>query len=104
MKLSNYFLPTLKEDPSDTVIPSHKLMIRTGMIRQLTAGVYSYLPFGLRIFKKIENIVREEMNAIGGNEFFLPALSPNELWHQTGRLEDYGDDIFRIKNREMVLF
>lgn len=103
MKLSQYFLPTLKEDPSDAVIPSHKLMIRTGMIRQLTAGVYSYLPLGLRVFKKIEEIVREEMNAIGGNEFYLPALSPNELWHQTGRLEDYGDDIFRIKNREMVL-
>jgi len=73
------------------------------MIRQLTAGVYSYLPLGLRVFKKIEQIVREEMNAIGGNEFYLPALSPNELWAETGRLEDYGDDIFRIKNRELVL-
>lgn len=103
MKLSEFFVPTLKEDPADAVIPSHKLMIRSGMIRQLTAGVYSYLPFGLRVFRKIENIVREEMNAIGGNEFYLPGLSPNELWHQTGRLEDYGDDIFRIKNREMVL-
>lgn len=103
MKLSKYFIPTLKEDPSDAVIPSHKLMIRSGMIRQLTAGVYSYLPLGLRVFRKIENIVREEMNAIGGNEFYLPGLSPIELWHQTGRLEDYGDDIFRIKNRELVL-
>ncbi len=103
MKLSQYFLPTLKEEPSDAVIPSHKLMIRAGMIKQLTSGVYSYLPLGFKVFKKIENIVREEMNAIGGNEFYLPALSPNELWHQTGRLEDYGDDIFRIKNREMVL-
>ena len=103
MRLSRFFIPTLKEDPSDAVIPSHKLMLRSGMIRQLTAGVYSYLPFGLIVFKKIEKIVREEMNNIGGNEFYLPALSPNELWHQTGRLEDYGDDIFRIKNREMVL-
>ncbi len=103
MKLSEYFIPTLKEDPSDAVIPSHRLMIRSGMIRQLTAGVYSYLPLGLRVFKKIGNIVREEMNRIGGCEFYLPGLSPNELWHQTGRLEDYGDDIFRIKNRELVL-
>jgi prolyl-tRNA synthetase len=103
MRLSHFFVPTLKEEPSDAVIPSHKLMIRSGMIRQLTAGVYSYLPLGLRVFKKVEKIVREEMNAIGGNEFYLPALSPNELWHETGRLEDYGDDIFRIKNRELVL-
>jgi prolyl-tRNA synthetase len=103
MKLSSFFVPTLKEDPSDAVIPSHKLMIRAGMIRQLTSGVYSYLPLGLKVFKKIENIVRQEMNSIGGNEFYLPALSPNELWHQTGRLESYGDDIFRIKNRELVL-
>ena len=103
MKLSQLFIPTLKEDPSDAVIPSHKLMVRSGMIRQLTAGVYSYLPLGLIVFKKIESIVRQEMNAIGGNEFYLPGLSPIELWNQTGRLEDYGDDMFRIKNRELVL-
>ena len=103
MKLSKFFIPTLKEVPSEAQLPSHKLMIRAGMIRQLTAGVYSYLPLGWKVFKKIEKIIREEMNAIGGNEFYLPALSPNELWHQTGRLEDYGDDIFRIKNRELVL-
>jgi prolyl-tRNA synthetase len=103
MKISQYFIPTLKEVPADAVIPSHILMIRSGMIRQLTAGVYSYLPLGVRVFKKIEQVVREEMNAIGGNEFYLPALSPNELWAETGRLEDYGDDIFRIKNRELVL-
>lgn len=103
MKFSQYFLPTLKEVPSDSVLPSHILMVRSGMIRPLTAGVYSYLPLGLRVFKKIEQIVREEMNAIGGNEFYLPALSPNELWAETGRLEDYGDDIFRIKNRDLVL-
>lgn len=103
MKFSQYFIPTLKEVPSDAVLSSHILMIRSGMIRQLTSGVYSYLPLGLRVFRKIEQIVREEMNAIGGCEFHLPALSPNELWAETGRLEDYGDDIFRIKNRELVL-
>lgn len=103
MRFTKFFVPTLKEDPADAVVPSHKLMIRSGMIRLLTAGVYSYLPLGLRVFKKIEQIVREEMNAIGCNEFLLPALSPNELWQQTGRLEDYGDTIFRIKNRDLVL-
>lgn len=103
MKFSEYFIPTHKEVPSDAVIPSHILMIRAGMIKQLTSGVYSYLPLGLRVFRKIEKIIREEMNAIGGCEFYLPALSPNELWASTGRLEDYGDDIFRIKNRDLVL-
>jgi prolyl-tRNA synthetase len=103
MKFTEYFIPTLKEVPADTVIPSHILMLRAGMIRQVTAGVYSYLPLGLRIFKKIEKIIREEMNAIGGNEFYLPALAPIELWAESGRLELYGDDIFRIKNRELVL-
>ena len=103
MRLTKFFLPTLKEDPADAVVTSHKLMLRAGMIRQLTSGVYSYLPFGLIVFKKIEKIIREEMNAIGGNEFYLPALSPNELWASTGRLDDYGDTIFRIKNRELVL-
>src|SRR6187401_1836464 len=103
MRLSRFFLPTLKEDPVDAVVASHRLMLRSGMIRQLTAGVYSSLPFGLKVFRKVENIIREEMNAIGGNEFYLPAISPNELWAETGRLEDYGDLMFRIKNRELVL-
>jgi len=103
MKFSNFFIPTLRENPSDAIINSHILMLRTGMIRQLTAGVYSYLPLGLRVFKKIEQIVREEMNAIGGNEFYLPGLSPVELWDSSGRLDYYGEDIFRIKNRELVL-
>jgi prolyl-tRNA synthetase len=103
MKYTNFFIPTQREEPNDAVVQSHKLMIRAGMIKQLTSGVYSYLPFGLVVFRKIEQIVREEMNSIGGKEFYLPALSPNELWHQTGRLEEYGDDLFRIKNRELVL-
>ncbi|MBK8382703.1 MAG: proline--tRNA ligase [Ignavibacteria bacterium] len=103
MRLTKFFLPTLKDDPVDAVTASHKLMIRAGMIRQLTSGVYSSLPFGLIVFRKVENIIREEMNAIGGNEFLLPAISPAELWAETGRLEDYGDLMFRIKNRELVL-
>lgn len=103
MRLTKFFLPTLKDDPVDAVTASHKLMIRAGMIRQLTSGVYSSLPLGLIVFRKVENIIREEMNAIGGNEFLLPAISPAELWAETGRLEDYGDLMFRIKNRELVL-
>ncbi|MFZ1322247.1 MAG: proline--tRNA ligase [Ignavibacteria bacterium] len=103
MRLTRFFLPTLKDDPVDAVTVSHKLMIRAGMVKQLTSGVYSSLPLGLIVFRKVENIIREEMNAIGGNEFLLPALSPHDLWAETGRMEDYGDLMFRIKNRELVL-
>ncbi|MFA5403574.1 MAG: proline--tRNA ligase [Ignavibacteria bacterium] len=103
MRLSKFFLPTLKEDPVDAVVASHKLMLRAGMIRQLTSGVYSYLPLGLIVFRKIEHIIREEMNAIGGSEFLLPALTPSEIWSQTGRIEDFGDIMFKIKNRDLVL-
>lgn len=103
MKLSKLFVPTQKEDPADAVVASHKLSIRAGLFRLLTSGVYSVLPLGLIVKNKVEKIIREEMNAIGGNEFLLPALSPNELWNETGRLEDFGDIIFRIKNRDLVL-
>jgi len=103
MRLSRFFIPTQKEEPADAVVASHKLAIRSGLIRSLTAGVYSILPLGLIVLKKIEKIVREEMNAIGGNEFLLPALSPVELWAETGRIDDFGDIMFRIKNRELVL-
>ena len=103
MRLTQFFLPTLKEDPNEATVASHRLMLRAGMIKQITAGVYSYLPLGLRVFKKVENILREEMNAIGCNEFYLPVLAPNELWAQSGRLEEYGDLMFRVKNRELVL-
>jgi prolyl-tRNA synthetase len=103
MRLTNFFIPTLKEDPVDTVVISHKLMIRAGMIRQLTSGVYSYLPLGLIVFKKIQDIIRDEMNAIDGNEFLLPALTPSEIWSQTGRIDDFGDIMFKIKNRDLVL-
>jgi prolyl-tRNA synthetase len=103
MKLSKFFVPTQKEVPSDAFAASHILSIRAGLFRLLTSGVYSVLPLGVIIKNKVEKIIREEMNAIGGNEFLLPALSPNELWNETGRLEDFGDIIFRIKNRELVL-
>lgn len=85
MRLSQAFIPTLKEVPTDANIPSHRLMLRAGLMRQLTAGVYSYLPLGYRTMMKAMNIVREEMNAIGGQEFHLPALNPESLWIQSGR-------------------
>ncbi|CUU09106.1 prolyl-tRNA synthetase [Candidatus Thermokryptus mobilis] len=103
MRLSSGFIPTLKEEPSDAVMPSHKLMIRAGMVRPLAAGVYSFLPLGWRVAQKVMQIIREEMNAIGGQEFHLPALNPIELWEETGRLRDFGDVIFQLKNRPLVL-
>lgn len=103
MKISKAFIPTLKEDPADAVIPSHKLMVRAGMIRMLSAGIYSFLPLGYKVIKKITEIIREEMDAIGGQEFHLPALNPKEIWEQTNRVEAFGDTMFHIKNRDYVL-
>ncbi len=103
MKLSKYFLPTLKEVPSDAQMISHRLMLRAGLIRQLTAGVYSFLPLGYKALKKAQDIIREEMDAIGGQEFHLPALNPIELWEQTGRVKAFGDTMFHVKNRQLIL-
>src|SRR5205814_9162740 len=99
MRWSQTLIPTQKENPADAVIASHQLMIRAGLIRQLTAGSYDFLPLGLRSLKKAEAIVREEMNAIGANEVLLPALHPIELWQKSGRDAKYGDDMFRVKDR-----
>ena len=103
MRLSRSFIPTVKETPSDAIIPSHQLMIRAGMVRLLSAGIYSFLPLGQRVMKRVMDIVREEMDAIGGQEFHLPALSPIELWEQTGRVKAFGDNLFHLKNRPLVL-
>jgi len=103
MKLSKYFVPTLKEVPSDATVTSHILMLRSGMIRMVGAGIYSFLPLGYRIVRKVSQIIREEMDAIGGQEFHLPALNPKEIWDETGRVEAFGDILFHIKNREYVL-
>ena len=103
MRLSNSFVPTLKEVPSDAVIPSHILMLRAGLVRMLSAGIYSFLPLGYKVIKKITQIIREEMDAIGGQEFHLPALNPKEIWEQTNRVEAFGDTMFHIKNRDYVL-
>jgi prolyl-tRNA synthetase len=103
MRLSKGFFPTVKEVPSDAVIPSHQLMIRAGLMRQLAAGVFSFLPIGYAVMKKVMQIIREEMDAIGGQEFHLPALNPIELWEETDRVKAFGDIMFHIKNRSMVL-
>ncbi len=103
MKLSKYFVPTLKEVPADATVTSHILMLRSGMIRMVSAGIYSFLPLGYRVLRKVSQIIREEMDAIGGQEFHLPAINPKEIWEETGRVEAFGDILFHIKNRDYVL-
>jgi prolyl-tRNA synthetase len=103
MRFSKSFIPTLKEIPSDATVTSHILMLRSGMIRMVSAGIYSFLPIGYRVMRKVSQIIREEMNAIGGQEFHLPALNPKEIWEETGRVEAFGDILFHVKNREYVL-
>lgn len=100
MRWSRFFIPTLREDPADAEVISHKLLLRAGVIRQLSAGIYSLLPLGQRIALKIMQILREEMNAIGGQEFFLPALHPAEIWQESGRWSAIGDEMFRLKDRK----
>lgn len=103
MRLSKSFVPTLKEVPNDAVVTSHILMLRAGMIRMLSAGIYSFLPLGYKVMKKITQIIREEMDIIGGQEFHLPGLNPREIWEETGRVEAFGDTMFHLKNRDYVL-
>ena len=100
MRWSQYFIPTLREDPADAEVVSHKLLLRAGIIRQLSAGIYSYLPIGQRIVLKVMQILREEMNRIGGQEFYLPALHPADVWQESGRWSAIGDDMFRLKDRK----
>ncbi|CAN5456282.1 proline--tRNA ligase [soil metagenome] len=99
MRLSRYFLPVLKEAPSDAKIVSHQLMLRAGMIRQEAAGIYAWLPLGLRVLKKVEQIVREEMDRAGAIELLMPTIQLAELWRESGRYEAYGDEMLRITDR-----
>jgi prolyl-tRNA synthetase len=99
MRLSRYFMPTLREAPSDAQIVSHQLMLRAGMIRQEAAGIYAWLPLGLKVLKKIEQIVREEMNRAGAVEVLMPTIQLADLWRESGRYEAYGDEMLRIKDR-----
>ncbi|MFN3954661.1 MAG: proline--tRNA ligase [Pararhodobacter sp.] len=99
MRLSRYFLPVLKETPSEAQIVSHRLMLRAGMIRQQTAGIYSWLPLGYRVLKRIEQIVHEEQVRAGHIPLLMPTLQPADLWRESGRYDDYGEEMLRIKDR-----
>ena len=99
MKLSNYFLPILKETPSEAKIKSHQLMLRSGMIRQSASGIYSWLPLGFKILKNIENVVREEQNNAGAIELLMPTIQSSEIWKESGRYDDYGKEMLRIQDR-----
>ena len=99
MRLSRYFLPTLKEDPAEAEVVSHRLMLRAGLIRQSAAGIYSWLPFGYRALRNIEQIVREEQDLAGAQEMLMPTLQPAELWRESGRYDDYGKELLRIEDR-----
>lgn len=99
MKQSQIFIPTLRETPSDAEVLSHQMMLRAGYIRQVSSGVYSYLPLAYRVIQKIENIIREELNAIGGTEMLLPALVPADIWKESGRYDTYGPEMMKLKDR-----
>ena len=100
LRLSNLFVRTLREDPVDAEVASHKLLVRAGYIRRAAPGVYTWLPLGLKVLRKVENIVREEMDAIGAQEVHFPALLPREPYEATNRWDEYGDNLFRLKDRK----
>ena len=100
MYISKSFIPILKNNPSEAKIKSHQLMLRTGMIKQSSAGIYSWLPLGFKVMKKIEQIVREEQNKIGAQEILMPTIQSSEIWKESGRYEDYGEEMLRIKDRQ----
>jgi prolyl-tRNA synthetase len=99
MRLSRSFIPTMKETPAEAQIASHRLMLRAGLVRQTSAGIYAWLPLGLRVLKNIERIVREEQNAAGAQEVLMPTIQPAELWRESGRYDDYGKEMLRIRDR-----
>jgi prolyl-tRNA synthetase len=104
MRYSQYFIPTVKETPADAEVVSHQLMLRAGMVRKLAAGIYNYLPLGLRAIRKVENIVREEMNRAGAIEILMPTVIPAELWQESGRWDQYGKELLRIQDRKDAQF
>ena len=100
MLLSKLFIPISKNLPSEAKIKSHQLMLRTGMIKQSSAGIYSWLPLGFKVMKKIEQIVREEQNKIGAQEMLMPTIQSADIWKESGRYKDYGEEMLRIKDRQ----
>ena len=99
MRASHYFIATLKEAPADAEVTSQKLMLRAGLIKKTAAGIYSWMPLGLKALRKVENIVREEMNRAGAMEVLMPAVQPAELWEESGRATHYGPELLRFKDR-----
>lgn len=99
MRMKNYYMPTLREDPAEAEIASHRLLLRAGMIRKSASGIYSYLPLGFRVIKKIENIVRNGMDKYGGQEILMSAIQPQEIWEQSGRWQNFGPEMFKLKDR-----
>src|ERR1700675_2656955 len=99
MRLSRYFLPLLRDDPKEAEIVSHRLMLRAGLVRQSSAGIYSWLPLGLRVLSKIERIVREEQDRAGALELLMPTIQPAEIWRESGRYDVYGKEMLRIADR-----
>ena len=99
MKATQFFISTLKEAPADAEVVSHQLMMRAGFIKRLGAGIYSYMPMGLRVIRKVESIIREEMNRAGAVELLMPVVQPAELWQETGRFQKYGPELLRMKDR-----
>ena len=104
MRTSELYFPTLKETPADAELASHRLMLRAGMIRKVAAGVYSWLPLGLKVLRRVEQVVREEMQAIGAQEILMPSIQPAELWQESGRWQDYGPHLLKITDRHQRLF
>src|ERR671934_837930 len=104
MRMSQLFLRTLRDDPSDAEVDSHRLLVRAGFIRKVAAGIYSWLPLGYRVLRKVEQIVREEMDAAGAQELLLPIIQPLELWQRTGRDKAYGPLMFRLTDRKETGF
>src|SRR5436305_5066295 len=101
MRWTQTLVPTLKETPAEAEIASHKLLLRAGLIRKLTGGLYTFLPLGLRALRKVEQIVREEMNRAGALELLMPALKPPDIWRQSGRYETANDVLFKVRDREI---
>src|SRR5690554_6968174 len=99
MRASKYHINTLKEAPSEAEVASHQLMTRAGMIRKVAGGIYTYMPLGLKVLRKIENIIREEMDRAGAIELLMPVVQPAELWEESGRWVEYGPELLRIKDR-----
>ena len=104
MRVSQIYAPTLREVPAEAELVSHQYMLRAGLMRRAASGVYSYLPLGVRVLQKIMNIIREELNRAGGQEILLPIIQPAELWHESGRWNEYGEEMFRLTDRHQREF